>query len=391
MTLNPITRILAGRTAMMVIGILVIVEAVFVSESFTTLLEITIRFGGGAGALAVLLLLKMPEIIGFGLPIALLIGFYFAVTMARDNSELIVCAAAGVSWRRLPAFALLIGTLGMGASLLVSGYGVPMANYAKRMAVAQMYSDQITRQLLTPSPKITLQEMADKTLITVAAAQNIGAANAPRGNLFVHHTSQKGAWHVSLAQNWQVTRAQETGMFTATLNSFTDYWGQSATAETADQPLSTTRVQNMSIDFELADLLREIDRTRRKDEVFLGAFGAIFKSGTGDFDLKTDVRTVFGEKIARALLCPAAALLALFAAALSQFRFGRLTALPVALGGVLGLDILGREILGAAAISGAIPLGLATLAVVALFVLPPLLFLALNGERVIFPVKDPAG
>ncbi|GEM_PF-6183960 len=381
MTLNPITRILAGRTAKMVIGILVIVEAVFISESFTTLLEITIKFGGDAWSLATLLALKMPQIIDFGLPIAIVIGFYFAITSARDNSELIVCAAAGISWKRLPVFALQIGGLGMVVSLLVSGYGLPMASYAKRIAIAQMYSAQITRQLLDPSPKITLREIGDNTLITLPGGSENGEL---RDNLFVYHPSVAGKLHVSLAEDWTVTRTNKSGqegVFSANLRQFTDYSLQSR-----DQQLSTARVNQFSLEFKLSDLLREVDRKRRDDEVFLVGLAGLFSTSE-----PTDARGILGEKIARALLCPAAALLALLGAALSQFRFARLTALPFALAGVLTLDILGREILSNAAVAGVWPLSLAIAGVLAIFLLPTALVLAFTGEKVIFPLKDSTG
>lgn len=385
MTLNPITRILAGRTAKMVIGILVIVEAVFVSESFTTLLEITLEFGGGAWDLATLLLLKMPEIIDFGLPLAMVIGFYFAITTARDNSELIVCAAAGVSWSRLPLFAFQIGVIGFLTSILISGYGVPLASYAKRIAIAQMYSTQITRQLLNPSADVTIQEMNGNTVITL---NGVNEGGAPKPNLFVYHpqTANKGdeSWHVSLAQDWVVSETDEAGHFRADLLSFTDYSGSSS-----DQPMSITQVNSMSMTFELDDLLRKVDRARRKDEVFLVALAEMF--ATSDGGGKTVERAIFGEKLARALLCPVAAALALFGAAFSQYKYGRLTALPLALIGVLGADILSREILSTAAIAGILPLILAALGVAFMTLTPPAIFLFFNGEKVIFPLKDPVG
>ena len=95
---GPMTRLLAGRTMRILLGLLVLIEAIFIAESFTTTIETVVSNGGSAWDLFLLLLLQTPEIVDFALPLVLLIGLFFAINAARDDNELVVCSAAGVPW-----------------------------------------------------------------------------------------------------------------------------------------------------------------------------------------------------------------------------------------------------------------------------------------------------
>ena len=93
---GPMTRLLGWRSLRMLLGLLALIEAIFIAESFTSLMESVVRNGGSALDLALLLTLKTPEVIDFALPLVILLGLFFAINASRDDNELVVCAAAGV-------------------------------------------------------------------------------------------------------------------------------------------------------------------------------------------------------------------------------------------------------------------------------------------------------
>ncbi|MCW8843958.1 MAG: hypothetical protein OQK00_11135, partial [Rhodobacteraceae bacterium] len=63
MRINPVTRILTLPTLARLGLLLVLVVAVFLAESFTSLMERALRYGGGSSDIFVLLMYQAPGII----------------------------------------------------------------------------------------------------------------------------------------------------------------------------------------------------------------------------------------------------------------------------------------------------------------------------------------
>ena len=382
---GPLTRLLAGRTLWLLVGLLVLIEAIFIAESFTTLMAIVVSNGGSVWDILLLLLLKTPEIVDFALPLAILIGLYFAIKTARDESELVVYAAAGVSWWRIPQFALGVGLAGMLISILFAGYITPTANYAQRLTIHFLETRRVVQEITSPSPQNTIRRIKDRMIIATPPTDK----NSQRGNLFVFETVDDDGWRVSQARDWEVDGPEEDGSYSIQLNSFRDYIGQTEKPAVESPPNKPTlqldkarlQVNNLALDFRIEELVRAIDRGRRPHERMLHAPNGANTAFTGVINRR------LGEVLGRAIVCLLAAGAAVAMAAWSARRVGHYLSLPLGVVIVMGGDIIARTLLGDlghGAATGFIYYAIGALAVAAAV---PLIYPTLRREYLIAPVR----
>ncbi len=406
------SRLLGKRTLRTVLGLLVLIEAIFMAESFTTLMETVVRNGGSVWDLALLLSLKTPEVIDFALPLALLIGIYFAIIGAREENELIVCAAAGVSWTAIPRFALLLGLVGFVASIVVAGYLTPAAKYTQRIATHYLESKRIIAEITDPSPKNTIRQIDGRTIIATPP----DTETAVRGNLLIFEPDRGDGWRVSQADDWTVQEGED-GAYVVVLKSFRDYAGRSidpardlddsgasngARDEARDgtssglgetdgslrRQLQMMRmtVNNLSLDFELEGLIKAVDLARSDSErVLIGT--AVLRQMFAAQPDAAPLNRRFGEMIGRALLCPFAALLAVAAAAFSGKAWGRFLALPGAVILVMSADIAARTVLGDATAGGVAAFWGTSGAMALALLAVPLIYILKRRETMIAPER----
>ncbi len=385
---GPMTRLLLGRTMWLLFGLLLLIEAIFIAESFTTLMAIVVSNGGRVWDILLLLALKSPEIVDFALPLAILIGLYFALTGARDDSELVVYAAAGVSWWRIPQFAIGVGSVGMVVSVTFAGFITPSANYAQRLAIHVLETKRVVQEITAPAPQNARREIKDRTIIATPPRDG----SSLRGNLFIFETSEENGWRVSQAKDWDVDGPAGDGSYSVRLNSFRDYVGHAGDrgADAGNDPLAvqlgTTRMQvsNLKLDFRLEELVRAIDRNRRDHEKVL----------LNIFDLPSEalksVDPRFGEILGRALICLLAAGVAVAMATWSGSRLGRYLALPAGVFVVMGGDVVIRTYLGEVASKGDSEFwGSAAICLLALTVIP-LIYPSLRKNMLTAPSRGPA-
>lgn len=390
---GPMTRLLAQRTFRTVIGLLALVEAIFLAESFTTLLEETVRNGGNALDLAFLLLLKSPEIIDFALPLALMLGLYFAITGARDDNELVICAAAGVPWTRIPTFAATIGILGLIVSLLFSGILTPLSSYALRLSLYDLTANLLLRQIDDPGQRNILRTIEGRTVIATPSP----AAGVERGNLFTYRPEANGGWRVNQANDWSVVGPDAAGGYAIEMRTFRESSGNVGDNDATQprQPASVldllsgmaVTVNTVKMAFRIDDLIKAADTVRREHETLI--FQLVVSLASSDLESEAAARK-FGELLARALLCPIAALLAVAAAAWSARRIGQLIVLPGAAALILAADILGRTALGDAAVLGGSTFWTTVLGFCALGLGAPLAYVLWRAELIITPRRSRA-
>ena len=105
-------------------------EAIFLSDALiSNLLPVVLEHQAGLSSLLALMVLSVPVVLVIALPLALLVGSYFAYLRRRQAAEFTVIAGMGYSSRSLIALAVLIGLAGMAASLLLSGFAEPLARH----------------------------------------------------------------------------------------------------------------------------------------------------------------------------------------------------------------------------------------------------------------------
>ncbi len=397
---SPMTRLLSRRALRTVLALLVLIEVIFLTDIFSSQLERVIRNGGSALDFAAILVLKSPEIVDFALPIVLFLGIYLAVNGARGDNELVICAAAGEPWHRIPRLALLAGTLGLVLSLLFSGLVTPFAAHLLRLSYYDLHVGRILSALTDPDEQGFLREFGGRTFIASPPPDGDPAAN---GSLFIYDGQPGGGWHVSQADDWQIDGPDTQGGFRVELRRFREYRGGPGSApDRTDAPrragpartaldFARIDVQTVTTEFNLGDLLEAADPARRFTERYLFQSGGplagklIVREGAAP--LRAPTRR-FGEMLARALMCPLAAALALAAVAFAGTRQGRFAALPLGLVGVLAGDVFSRAVLGDAAALGYRGFWPAALAVLALGLAPALGYVWLRAEHIIAPPRN---
>ncbi|MCG6902393.1 MAG: LptF/LptG family permease [Rhodobacter sp.] len=383
------SRLLAGRTLWLLLGLLALIEAIFLAESFTTLMEIVIGNGGTMLDTALLLVLKSPQIIDFALPLAVLVGLYFAIIGAREDNEFIVCAAAGVSWTQIPRFALKIGAIAFAVSIVFAGYLTPMARYSERLAIHALESRRALEEITTPEPKNSLRRIEQRTIIATPPT----TPDAERGNLFIFEPDTGAGWRVSQADDWTVEGPDQKGAYSILMKSFRDYAGRRQDDANRDQGLrgqiQSTRmtVRSLALDFRLDSVISAVDDTRRRNERMLVSWTDIANAARGTSKAALVDRRL-AQVLARALLCLFAALVAVAAAAWSGTPSGRFLALPAATVAVLGGDIAARAVLGDAAAAGAAQFWPVLGVVIAVGAAIPLVYVAWRREGMIAPGRS---
>ncbi len=121
-----------GQILLEVTAVLVFIEGVFLAEEFVGLLKIANKRLGFIDPLPWLVAYKAPEILDLALPLALVIGVYRVLLRLREQRELLILAAAGISAQFLLRRVALVAVMAFGLSVWVSGFVEPQANFAYR-------------------------------------------------------------------------------------------------------------------------------------------------------------------------------------------------------------------------------------------------------------------
>lgn len=361
----PIVRVLGKPLILRLLLLLLVIEAIFLAESFTTLMEHALRYDGTARDVLHLLSFKTPEILDLALAISLLIATYFATQDARNRGELVILATAGIHWGRVIAFVLLLGTCGGLLSFLNAGLVLPMAKYGERLALAELQKDHVLSRINTNSDHTTLQTIRDTTFI---ASPPQDAAQS-RGQLFVFQPDQNGNWRVAQSQDWQVTDPAPADTHTITLQSLSVLEAPYQSDQT--KPLNRFKTTQASFAFQMADALPTPDTTRTAAEQLL--------------DLNANEPTQLTHLVTRALMVPMAGFLALSALLIGGAGPWRHAALPLAALFMMSCDVASRTLL--AEWSATVPIPALLLLALTFYLGPPLAYLLWRGEALMTPQR----
>ena len=367
--IGPVIRILALPTLARLGLLLLLVTGVFLAESFTTLMEEALRYGGGSADVLLLLAYQAPEIVDLALALGVLIALFFALIEARDRGELVVLATSGVRWTSVIGFALWLGVAGAVLSALVSGYIMPAAHYGERLTMAHLRSDHILHQITDPGPRNSQQTLNGMTFIATPPTQ----PNQLRGQLFAFQMHPDGSWRAGQSQDWNVTGPDADNGYALRLNTTTAYSfpGFDASVDAAPPMISTIRVRNTGLDFRMDEVLPTASKLRKASERIVR------------LTARDDPR--IGSLLARALLVPMAALLAVAAVLASGRGVQRYLSLPLAALFLLAFDVLGRTALRD--LMGALPFWQLAGGALVIYLGPALAYTLLRGERIMLPVR----
>ena len=363
--LGPVTRLLALPALKRLTLLLSLIVAIFVAETFGGFLDQALRHDGGSLLVAWLLLLEAPEIIDLALAIGMLVAVFFAVTDARNRGELIILATNGVRWTRVLGFALCFGAFGAALSVTVSGFIIPKARYAERIATSTMRSDHILRQITETRPLNARQTIRGTTFIASPPTDD----SQERGFLFVYQPRPDGTWQVGQARDWTVEGPNEEDKHEIILKNFNAYSG--SFFSTAPRPVNAFDVAEAGMDFHMAEVITPPDLAYRERERLLSP--------------STATTARLSEVGSRALLILTAALLGLAAVLVSGGGLMRFLSLPLAAVVLLTYDVLGRTMVADASEVLA-PVWLIATTTLA-YLAPPLIYVLWRGEQVMIPVR----
>ncbi len=365
---GPVTRILALPTLARLGLLLVLVVAVFLAESFTTLMEEALRYGGGSVDVVVLLAYQAPEIVDLALALGVLIALFFALWEARDRGELIILATTGVRWTKVLGFALWLGVLGGLLSVLVAGYVIPAARYAERIAMAELRSDHILREITAPGPRNSRQTLSQTTYIATPPTQE----GQLRGQLFAFKMHPDQSWRAGQSRDWDVIGPDPDDGYVIQLNTTAVYTSPGFGAANEEPPsISTVRVMNTGVNFRMEEVLPVAKKAHSENE--------------SPVSLRPGDDPRFGDVLARGLLVPMAALLAVAAVLASGRSFLRFLTLPVAAILLLLFDVIGRTVVRD--LFDILPFWQLCCAALLAYLGPAITYALIKGEAVMRPVR----
>lgn len=373
----PVLRVLGKPLLLRLLLLLLVIEAIFLAESFTTLMEHALRLGGSARDVFTLLGFKAPEILDLALALSLLIATYFATQDARNRGELLILATAGVHWARVICVVLMLGALGGLLSFANAGLVVPMAKYGERLTLAELRKDHVLGRIQqTPenATQPTLQTIRDTTFIATPTARQVDVQTDPtaqrRGQLFVFQPDVDGRWRVAQSRDWHVTDPAPADTHKVILQQLTVADGPYPQTDMAP-PINRFSVASADFAFQMADAAPATNLIRSRSETLLTFWGS-------DASLLIHVA-------ARALMVPMAALFAL--AALTAAGTGPLrhTALPLAALLMLSADVASRGLL--TQLSSLLPTAPLLALMIVLYLGPPLAYLIWRGEALMKPER----
>lgn len=396
---GTISRLIAGRASKQVLAVLLLIESVSLAESLGGLVEDVVGNDGTYLDVAKLLFLGLPEIFDFALPLALVVGIYVALVSAREDNELVVCSAAGMSANRVSGSILSLGVLGFFASLLVAGYVNPLAVTIEHAAMWDLQSRLVLKRIVDPDGREGLQTIDDWTFVSTGA--NTGERE--RGHLFVHRPLGETGWRVTQADDWTLSGPEPSGRYVINFKTVIDYQSRNlgfadaerqkqsrVTSSTTDQAedltprFSAVRADGVTIPVNLDSLMRKAEAARGASELTLTETMTAVAAGT-DAATADGARKRAGQLLGRALLCPIACLFALAALVLARGGITRYIALPGAVVATLGVDVASRTLLSEAAQAGTADLVVAAVALLLACAAPLGLLIFARGQRLIAP------
>ncbi|MBO9473850.1 LptF/LptG family permease [Shimia sp. R10_1] len=361
----PVLRVLGKPLFLRLLLLLLVIEAIFLAESFTTLLEHALRLGGGPLDVAHLLSFKVPEILDLALAMSLLIATYFATQDARNRGELMILATAGVHWGRVVSFVLTFGLIGGALSFANAGLILPSAKFGERLALIALQKDYVLTRIQEGGRETTLQTLGDTTFIATPSE----ALTDQRGHLFVFQPDIKGGWRTANSENWYVTNTAPSDTHTIELQALNVLEGPYPTTATAIRPLNSFATKSANFAFSMSDALPQTDTTRGAAEKLL----SLSEVETGQIT----------RLLSRALMVPMAGLLALAALVAGGGGPLRFVALPLAVLIMMSSDVASGAILSGLASS--LPTALICAAAAGLYLGPPLAYLIWRGEALMKP------
>jgi len=128
--LTATDRYLARLIALPLFGTLIVAAMLLILDKMLRLFDFVAAEGGPVGVVWRMLANQIPEYLGLGIPIGLMLGILLAFRKLATSSELDVFQAVGVGYTRLLRVPYLYALALMAVNLVIVGFIQPNARYA---------------------------------------------------------------------------------------------------------------------------------------------------------------------------------------------------------------------------------------------------------------------
>lgn len=308
-----------------------VIEAIFLAERVPMIFRDVIHNHVSVLDTGLIFLLSAPQILDLALPLVLTVAVYRTVLTMRENRELLVLCASGQSPFACMRPLGLVTVAALACSIASSGLINPLALYSQRLVLF----NATYHYLITPSPQSQLFLSQKRMLYIPSRIAADRAQKTPTGHeeLFIHEPVDKTHFRIIQAEGLHATGFPPEKLLAVNLNQML-----SRIFTITDKPESETACcadtqDNVSADkvykaLGLDDILPFAPRSADGAELTLPE---LYFPNIKKIERTTATRLAM-ERLARALLCLLAPLVALVA--LSQTT-QRNNALPLPAGCLL--------------------------------------------------------
>ena len=194
--MTSIDRYLARLIAVPLISTLLISAMLLILDRMLRLFEFVVTEGGPISVVWKMLANLLPEYLGLGIPIGLLLGVILAFRRLATSSELDVLRAVGMSYGRLLRVPYLYAIALALLNLAIVGYVQPKSRYAY-----EQLRFELRTGALGASIKIgEFTHLGDRMTLRIEQSRESGRKLS---GIFVHAQTPKGDWIGVTAQTGQ--------------------------------------------------------------------------------------------------------------------------------------------------------------------------------------------
>lgn len=200
--MKSIDRYMARLIAVPLISTLLIAAMLLVLDRMLRLFDFVATEGGPVSVVWKMLANLLPEYLGLGIPIGLMLGILLAFRRLATSSELDVLRGVGMSYARLLRVPYMYATLLAAVNLAIVGYVQPRARYAYEGLRFELRSGALGASIKVGE----FTRLGDKLTLRIEQSRDKGAELS---GIFVNATPSPGSWASATAERGQFLRTDD--------------------------------------------------------------------------------------------------------------------------------------------------------------------------------------
>ncbi len=203
--MKSIDRYMARLIALPLISTLVISAMLLVLDRMLRLFDFVATAGGPVSVVWKMLANLLPEYLGLGIPIGLMLGILLAFRRLATTSELDVMRGVGMSYRRLLRVPYMYAVVLAALNIAIVGYVQPKARYAYEQLRFELRTGALGASIKVGE----FTHLGDRMTIRIERSQDNGRKLS---GIFVHAQTPKGDWLGVTAETGQFLATDDTNV-----------------------------------------------------------------------------------------------------------------------------------------------------------------------------------